>query len=170
MSEPDFEETLRTLQQHELLVEAIGPAILVVGKHHDPIRIQRSKAVIAGFLDHPDAWVRHEALFCLGLWWAFPEFEDKFKDMLLQDPDELVRSTAAHCLGVLKRGAKDVSILSFLARVVLRQDEDPSVRSVAYGAMLMVAEPSNPKKATRFLSYMEGIEKIDLQWVRSFVV
>lgn len=168
LSKMSFDEVLEQVRSGKVAEELLPDAILLLGKHFDERKFLKAKDTIARFLDHPDPAVRNEAMFCLGIRWVCPEFEQQFQRSLLTDPSDDIRGQAAYCLGNVKAGSRDKAVLSILAGVALNKAEDSSVRAAAYKAILEVVDAREAFNAILHLTLLEQIEKvIDWDWVRS---
>jgi hypothetical protein len=67
-----------------------------------------------------------------------PGYWDTIVRRLTEDPDIDCRFRAAILMGAIKRNTGDPEALHLLAQVVSTTSEDPSVRALAYGAMLSI--------------------------------
>ncbi len=162
-----FDKLLELLQKQELPTDVLPHAIVLVAKHRDAERIARAKPILRTYLDHPAPLVRKEAIWALGRWWKFSEFEEKFQEILVRDPDEECRWTAASSLGSIREGTKDAATLKLLATVVLNEGEHGIVRSSAYGAILTVLGGPRASEALRMHDFIEKIPDVDWDLVRS---
>lgn len=162
-----WEEALEVLRTGRVPEELLHKAILRVGKTYDMDKLHTARHVIAQYLDHENPWVRHEAMFCLGVWGKLREFEPHIIRMMQDDPDPDNRGAAALCLGIMESGSKHAEGLKALARVALKATEEDTVRLTAYGAMLEVWHGG----IERNWPYQMGdrtLQEVDWTWVRSF--
>src|SRR5262245_43131907 len=119
MRNRSFTELLERLRQRALSVEEIGPAIVKLAKPFDHDRITAAREVVASYLEHPDAWVRHEAIWFLASWARLPEYRPHVLQAFRTDPDADNRGYAALCLTYLYEGTRSAEAEADLARTVL---------------------------------------------------
>lgn len=91
---------------------------------------------VAPLLDSEDSEIRRFALSTLVRDWRLPRFQKAAEQLLLDDPDDLVRIDAAAALGAMGRSKRDRSILGLLYKVLMNGREDEFVRLMAYEAIL----------------------------------
>lgn len=166
MNWPEVLELLHTGQVPDRLIHK---AIVRIAKPYNQRAVEASKGEISKFLEHPDAWVRHEALWFLASWASLREFKPQVIHALQHDADEDNRQFAAICLGGLESGTGDPESLRILGAVVLDQAQPEHVRATAYAAMLLVheGEQATPRSDYFYIGG-GGVEEADLAWVRSF--
>jgi len=142
--------------------DALGQTIVAISKGQDDrTKMEEIRDIIATFLDHPDDYVRHEALLCLGVSWGFAEYKERYIKMLGDDISEQNRWTAASSLGSSLKGTKDPEALRALALTVSNESELSIVRATAYAALIRVQDKSRYREALRL---PDNIEDIDVNW------
>lgn len=92
---------------------------------------------IVALLKHPDEEIRGIAVSVLTFHWNAPgrKNRDELIVLLLHDPDNLVKSTAAAGLGFVLRDSRDPVVSAALVETIQDTDEDPSLRETAYDAL-----------------------------------
>jgi hypothetical protein len=141
--------------------------IAVLAKPADHGRIDRAKYIVAQYVDDPDDWVRHEVLWFF-LWGHLREFRSAIADRLRDDRNADNRAYAATCLGRLCKDSQDAAICERLAKSILAPDEDPTVRTSAYAALLLVVRGDEAVPMARKFEFDElGLDDIDVDWVVS---
>jgi hypothetical protein len=101
---------------------------------------------VAPFLADPRPWVKHMALNVLGFHWGLPQYKDRFEEMLLTDPGEHVRSTAAAVLGAVLEGTRDKVAARLLITKIKDDSESSLVRQSAYTALLEIWDPDRARE------------------------
>ncbi len=142
--------------------EEIAHAIVVVAKPYDSARATAAKDVVASYLDHPNAWVRHEAMWFLTSWAGFVEYEPALLRALREDPDPDNRDAAALFLGHLQRGTGEPEAIRVLSDFVADETRDEVSRLTAYGALLQVAKN---ERGIDFQTSEKGLAGIDWKWI-----
>jgi hypothetical protein len=160
-----FTELLEKLRHRALPVQEIGPAMVRLAKPFDPDRIHAAREVVASYLDHPDDWVRHEAMWFLTSWGRMSEYRPQLLQALRHDPDLDNRSYAALCLEHLYRGERNAEVEASLAAVVLDEVADLEVRLSAYGALLEIVKQES---GWDFRTDERDLAEVDWAWVRGF--
>jgi hypothetical protein len=107
-----WNELLDRLKAEQIPSQEIGSAIVKLGKPFNKERILAAKDVVAAYLNHADAWVRHEAMWFLTSWGRLPEYQAALVHALRCDPDVDNRAYAASCLGTLRKGSKNPEAIS----------------------------------------------------------
>lgn len=161
-----WNELLDALARGAIAPEQVHTAIVRLGKPLDKDRIQIAKHVVSRYLEHPDPWVRHEALWFLGSWGRLREFEPAIIRALRSDPVDDNREFAAACLGILEFGQNEPHVLKALRESVLNPGEAESVRLTSYAAMLEVTGVNIGKKdLSDFQMGRKLISDINWKWV-----
>lgn len=158
-----WEDVLERLKSREIPVEQIGSAIVWLAKPFNRTRILAAKDTVALYLDHPDSWVRHEAMWFF-TWGKVKEHKAALIRALRTDPDLDNRSFAATCLGRLQQGMADADAVSALKATIEDQTLDPLLRLYAYGALLQIVKGVSDLK---YSPHEHTLSDIDLEWVRS---
>ncbi|HKW15982.1 MAG TPA: HEAT repeat domain-containing protein [Terriglobales bacterium] len=159
-----WESVLDQLKHHLLTHEDIGSAIVRLGKPFDCAKILAAKEIVAAYLNDPNNWVRHEALWFLTCWGRLKEYQPALIAALRSDPEADNRSFAATCLGRLQEGTSDRGAVSALKASVEDQSEDELVRLHAYRGLLQVAKGISD---TSYTPHDHKLSEIDWQWVRT---
>jgi hypothetical protein len=66
LKESAWQDFFARLKRGEIPDDQIGPAIVHLAKPFDATRIQTARDTILTFLNHQNAWARHEAMWKLG--------------------------------------------------------------------------------------------------------
>ncbi|HWZ46192.1 MAG TPA: HEAT repeat domain-containing protein [Candidatus Saccharimonadales bacterium] len=160
----NWNELLEKLKAEQIPSHEIGSAIVKLGKPFDQERILAAKDVVAAYLNHADAWVRHEAMWFLTSWGRFPEYQPALVHALRHDPDLDNRAYAASCLGTLRKGSKNPEAMRDLKEALEDAQEDELVRKYFYRSLLEVVK-NDP--VTDFSLNDKQLSDIDWAWVRS---
>jgi HEAT repeats len=161
-----WETILDELRSGTIPPGQIHTAIVRLGKPLDRRKIEKAKDAVSAYLEHPNPWIRHEALWFLGSWGRLREYEPQIIKALRFDPDEDNRSFAAFCLGTLEAGRNDPKVLRALKDVVLEPNEAEIVRVNSFAAMLEVAGRKIDRSEFFALQTgARGLSDIDWQWV-----
>ncbi len=114
-------------------------------------RLTQLEPEILQFLKHPNREIRAEALSVLSLSWDLRKHRALYEHLLLKDPDESVRDTAATSLGYVLRGTRDRRAVRLLSRTLRDRTETCSVRHNAYEALydLWFYRPRRPSRPHR---------------------
>lgn len=159
-----WDEVLEKLKRGQLPSANIGPAIVRLGKPFDKKKILAAKEVVASYLEHPDMWARHEAMWFLTSWGRLPEYQGSLIHALRHDPDPDNRGFAALCLAQLREGSGDTEVVTALKQAVEDDEEDPLTRLDAYNALREVATSDSSLRAD---ANHKDLSDIDWEWVRS---
>ena len=159
-------ELLSGLMRRELPVPEIGPAIVRLAKSLvDRQEVAALKPAVAQYLDHPDDWVRHEAVWYLGVWARAREYEAILLEVAAADRNPDIRSFAAFGLGKLCRGGQaSMLTVQTLARMVEDETQDRLLRLSAYGSLLEIVRGVSDLD---FVTYDKDLPDVDWEWVRS---
>jgi len=162
-----WNELLDKLKRGEICSAELGSAIVRLGKPFNKDNILAAKDVIATYLNHEDAWVRHEAMWFLTSWGRLPEYKSALTHALQNDPVPDNRAYAASCLGVLCKGGKNPEGIKALKSTVENQQEDELVRKYAYRSLLQITKTD---EVTAFSPNDKQLSDIDWDWVSSLTV
>jgi hypothetical protein len=116
---------------------------------------------VSRFLTSSHSELRQAALRVLVFWWGLGErYLDACRDMLLNDPDADVRTTAASCLGAIRDSSKDQKDLRLLASIVRDRQTDSYLREAAYEALLSIIgiPPDQRPSAAQDLDFERDID------------
>jgi HEAT repeat protein len=159
-----WQSVLEQLKSRTVPKQEVGSAIVRLGKPFDRARILAAKDVVAAYLNDPDDWIRHEAIWFLTCWGRLKEYQPAVIAALLHDSEPDNRSFAATCLGRLQEGTGNHDAASALKAAVENQAEEALVRLYAYGALLQVARGVSD---TSFDPHDHKLSDIDWLWVRT---
>lgn len=120
-----------------------------------------AEADVSPFLASLDGELRRYALATLVRDWKLPKYQSAAEQMLLNDPDEYVRMAAATALGSFGRYRADRSVLRALYHALTDHDENPSVRLLAYEAILDVLGRPMTRPRPRKFSEIRDWEPIE---------
>jgi hypothetical protein len=162
-----WNELLEKLKAAQIPSREIGSAIVKLGKPFDQERILAAKDVVAGYLNHADAWVRHEAMWFLTSWGRLPEYQPALVHALRHDPDVDNRAYGASCLGTLRKGSKNPEAMMALKEALEDMQEDELVRKYAYRSLLEIVK-NDPESS--FSPNDKQLSDIDWDWVRSLSI
>ena len=90
------------------------------------------------YLRHEDGQIRGRAIFTLALEMNLVGYRDTCEQMMVEDPDDDARRSAATALGHLLSGTHDLDAMKKLARVLRDPSEDVITRSSAYDSILKI--------------------------------
>jgi HEAT repeat protein len=164
LSNQEWNDLLEKLRGERIPTEGIGSAIVRLGKPFDRERIQLARDVVARYLSHEDAWVRHEAMWFLTSWGRLHEYESALIHAMKSDSDIDNRFFAASWLGVLGEERKSTEAIRALRDVLEDTQQDELVRKVAYRSLLDIAKP---RPARDFTPHENGLCDVDWTWVSS---
>jgi HEAT repeat protein len=162
------DEALMRLRNGASSPQEIARAIAWVAKPFDKIRFETAKPVVAELLHHPDAVVRHEAIWFLGSWGKETAFVPALIQIMQNDSDIWNRAYAARCVGNLSRTG-DSTVVGALLQVVRDTEEEDDVRTSAYGALLLAVNGANCSGAADDFQiwHSKGTRDIDQAWLDS---
>jgi HEAT repeat protein len=160
----EWRDTLQQLERGEVLPNEIGHAIVVLGKPFNRENILTAKDVVAKYLQHENAWARHEAIWFLISWGRLSEFQPELLHALRHDPDVDNRAYAASCLGTLQASTNNADALRALKTVLEDANEDELIRLCAYQSLL---EISSPRSEGLFSPYDNSLSDVNWEWVNS---
>lgn len=163
LKESAWQDFFARLKRGEIPDDQIGPAIVHLAKPFDAARIETAKDTILTFLNHQNAWARHEAMWFIR-WANLIDHTPALIEALKNDPDSDNRRYAAICLAHLLQGTSDHDAIKELSRIVLEESEDSLVRVDCYGALV---EMLNRENGSKYFGEPSRVEAIDLDWVRS---
>jgi HEAT repeat protein len=162
LSEKKWTQLLTELKEHAIPDSEIGNVIVALAKPSEANRISRAKDTILSFLNHPNAWARHEAMWFIS-WGGLHDSKAAIFRALNDDPDPDNRSYAALCLSQMLRGTNDSEAVVKLRAKLLDESEEKLVRVACYAALLEIA---GQRSGTEFVAGMKGFQDIDWDWVR----
>src|SRR6185437_5732427 len=128
LDDQTWDNTLGRLKSGQIPAEEIAHTIVRLGKPFDQSKIIAAKDTVAQFLNHPDSWVRHEAMWFLTAWGRLKEYQSALIQAIRTDPDVDNRSFAATCLGRLEEGTGEPNAVSALKSAVEDEILDPLLR------------------------------------------
>lgn len=146
----DIERLYRDILTNRVPNELLDTAIYIFG----PAGYFKAVPFVVSLLDHEDFLLRSTAVKVIAFHWQMKSHVDKIIEMLLNDPDEDVRTWAATGLGVSFRGNRNKKLLTIL-RGVVTNDTNSYVQISAYEAMLAIIG----YKGREISLLMEGVEK-----------
>jgi hypothetical protein len=159
-----WNDVLVKLQSGQVPAERIGSMIVRLGKPYDAIKIDAAKDTVAMYLEHPDGWARHEAMWFLGSWGRLKDYQPALIRALQTDGVSDNRGYAATCLGRMQQGTHDPTAVRALKAVVENEKEDEAVRAEAYPALVEIVR-IRPEVIPSLTDRNLGI--IDWTWLRS---
>jgi HEAT repeat protein len=118
---------------------------------------------IARLLDHPDPYIREEAVRILVTRWKEETYRGRAAEMLISDEAPDVRGAAAYALAAVANDATRIEDTKLLCGVLLNSHEEPNVRGAAYDALLIMYR--NPAFPTKMRDFDPDLD-VDWQWVR----
>jgi hypothetical protein len=135
MAEPDdkLNNSLKKWREGRASVDETRSLAIQIGN----TQYSSGVPILLKLLEHNDGIVRNNAIVSLGFDLHFTPIVEKLLAMLLDDPDEDCRSSAAGALGNLCHDSNDRKVLKALGTVSLN-DVDQDVRISAYQALLSV--------------------------------
>jgi len=158
-----WQDLLADLKDGRISDDQIGSTIVRLAKPLDRDRVLSAKDTIIPYLEHPNTWARHEAMWFLR-WAKLVDHKQALIHALQNDPDVDNRSYAALCLSNLLPGTSDHDSIQALKVKVLDSSEDEHVRLDSYGALLEIAEN---RSGGDFFSGSANLENIDWNWVHT---
>jgi hypothetical protein len=161
LSDQKWQDLFTELVNKRIPDEEIGSAIVHLAKPFDAVRVETAKDTILGYLDHPHAYARHEAMWFIR-WAKLVNHKTALIHALQADPDSDNRGFAALCLAQLLRGTSDHGATQALKGKVLDTAEEELVRLDSYGALLEIAEN---RSGSDFFSGAANIQSVDWKWV-----
>ncbi len=161
LSDTEWEVLLRRLSASEVPDSEIGSAIVHLSKPLDRQRVAAAKDTVLSYLNHQNAWARHEALWFIR-WAGLLEEKSALIHALNNDPDPDNRGHAALCIEQMLRGTSDREAVDALKVKVQDAAEDAAVRYIAYGALIEVA---TDRSGSEFYTGTENLDNVDWAWV-----
>jgi HEAT repeat protein len=162
LSEKKWTHLLTELKEGAIPDSEIGHAIVQLAKPLDANRVSRAKDTILSFLNHPNAWARHEAMWFIR-WADLHDSKAAIFRALNDDPDPDNRSYAALCLSMMLQGTHDSEAVVKLRAKLLDESEEELVRVACYAALL---EITGKRSGMDFEAGTKGFQDIDWDWVR----
>jgi hypothetical protein len=162
LSEKKWTHLLTELKTGAIPESDIGHVIVQLAKPLDENLVSRAKGTILSFLNHPNAWVRHEAMWFIR-WAGLLDFKEAIYRALQDDPDPDNRDYAALCLSHMLGGSHDSEAVAKLKAKLLDESEEKHFRVGCYAALLEIARNCS---STKFVAGMKGFQDIDWDWVR----
>ncbi len=163
LSEKAWRLLLTRLGAGEVPDDQIGPTIVRLAKPFEEARVLAATDTTVRFLQHPDHWARHEAMWFVR-WAKLLDYVPALIRALQEDPEPDNRSYAAVCLAHLLMRTSDQKAIHALQKKVLNDSEEQLVRLNCYGALLEIA--SN-RPGSIFFSGSASLEDVDFAWVRT---
>ena len=130
----EMEKVLNALREGRLTDDEIDVAIAKFGNNY----FLKAREDVETYLKSPNPDFRESALITLIIDWQLYDYKDMAEEMLLHDPGEFVRMTAAYSLASLMRRSHDQKALKLFARVVANEQEEEFVRLAAYDGIKTV--------------------------------
>jgi HEAT repeat protein len=161
LAQRDWQLLLEDLKNRTLQDEQIGHAIVRIAKPLDANRVLMAKDTILGYLNHPNAWARHEAMWFIN-WAKLLECKAELISALRDDPEPDNRGFAALCLAHMLAGTTDKDAIRELKAKALDISEEKLVRLNCYGALLEVVLN---RAGTSFYSGSPGLDEVNWEWV-----
>jgi hypothetical protein len=161
LSDQEWRLLFTKLANKRIPDEEIGSAIVHLAKPFDAARVEKAKDTILGYLNHPHAYARHEAMWFVR-WAKLVNHKPALIHALEGDQDSDNRGFAALCLAQLLRGTSDQEAIQALKGKVLDTVEEEHVRLDSYGALLEIAQN---RSGGDFLSQVANIDSVDWKWV-----
>ena len=152
-------EKLAAIRKGTLHSPGLYAVLVDLGKYH----ILEARPDIEAFLTSEDSEERRAALRTLTVDFQLQEHWETARRFLENDPDDLCRITAASAFAALMADTHDSSTLRLLANMVHNEEEDETVRTAAYRAILSVlGRPKAEQFATSFSSRFNFPQ--DVKW------
>ncbi|MGH2482317.1 MAG: HEAT repeat domain-containing protein [Ktedonobacteraceae bacterium] len=154
----DEEEERRVRKEQEKLRDQLAqirngmlhsPGLALILSDLGKYYILEARADIEGFLTSEDSEERRYALIALAVDFHLPEHVQTARHFLTSDPNDHCRIAATTALGSLMTNTHDRPTLQLLAQVVHNEQEDESIRTGAYRAILSILGAS---KMEQFLT------------------
>jgi hypothetical protein len=161
LSKQEWEVLLRKLSAGEIPDGEIGLTIVHLSKPLDPLRAAVAKEAVLLYLNHQNSWARHEAMWFIR-WSGFREEKPALIRALRNDTDPDNRGYAASCIARLMPGTADMESVNALKAAVLDENEDASVRTNAYAALIEVA---TNRWDSDFNVGKKTLRDVDWEWV-----
>jgi hypothetical protein len=161
LSNQEWEILLRKLSAGEIPASEIGSAIVRLSKPFDSQRVAAAKDTVLLHLSHRNGLARQEAMWFIR-WAGFREEKSALIRALRNDTDPDNRGYAALCTASLMAGTADKESVDALKAAVLDENEDASVRTDAYGALLEVA---TNRRDSDFNMRKKSLDDVDWEWI-----
>jgi hypothetical protein len=162
LSEEKWANLLTKLREGGVPDSEIGHVIVALAKPLNANHVLTGKSTILSFLNHPNAWARHEAMWFIR-WAGLRDCKAAIYRALIDDPDPDNRGFAALCLSQMLRGTHDSVAIAKLRTKLLDESEEKHVRVGCYAALLeIVGRPCS----TEFVAGTKDFQDIDWHWVR----
>ena len=161
LSDDDWQQLLTRLNEGQIPDEEIGSTIVHLAKPFDSRRAQIATPTIVRYLDHPNSWARHEAMWFLR-WTGLVNYKTVLIHALKSDSDADNRGYAALCLAHLLHGTSDSDAVNALRAKVMDESEDENVRVNSYGALIEIV---TNRSGGEFFAKFADSKNFDWDWV-----